>query len=114
MTIELIENTVPIPMDSDRSTHWECCSWKFGFFDVWTFPVDATDNARAPGTFHVLAPVHAEHCNVQPVAVSNRALSNPESITNEDLQGYGFSSFPSNHAGNLSTFYDPDLSPRFL
>jgi hypothetical protein len=84
--MELIEHTVPIPMDSDSSTHWECCSWKFGLLDVRAFPVDATDTPRAPGTFYVLAPIHFEHRIVESVAVSNHGLTfNSKSITNEGL-----------------------------
>jgi hypothetical protein len=69
-SMELMRHVVPIPVDSDSSTYWECCSWKFNFPDVRALPADETDAARTSGSFYVLTLIYVEHRNVKPVVVS--------------------------------------------
>jgi hypothetical protein len=82
-SMELRRHVVPIPVDSDSSTYWECCSGEFNLPDIRAFPADETDAARASGPSHVLTLIHVEHRNVKPVVASthhflhvyNRALT---------------------------------------
>jgi hypothetical protein len=69
-SMELMRHVVPIPVDSDSSTYWECCSWKFNFPDVRALPADETDAARTSGSFYVLTLIYVEHRNAKPVVVS--------------------------------------------
>lgn len=100
-------------MDPYRSSHVQRSIGKFCVPNVWPFHLDQVVSPREFDTFPILYSVHSQHSHIKPFTVSRCFYVPLQSLTTP-LQRHGFRAFSSDHACDMPTFHDFDLSIHLL